>query len=378
MTKETRYLASSMKMSLNVIIATVVAAALLLLNFFVIDGINAGEVHSVAYWIKKVLTALGTFTIMISIANTTEESRKRKDTAYGERLSALDTQYQELNNRALVERMEFYILQKNIKAKYTAFIKKYKKKIARLRDGEKNAEKRKAYERKLLLSPQDVWSGAYRVKYAKITYSQLVSGATDVSEKEEENDLNTHRGELVAKKMLWKMVALVGFGMYAPEIIDHFNAFSTADILPLVLRVATILWAVYTGVCFGYLMLDRILIVLKRKLKIFSEFNARTDDKALIGDAKYLLSYEKDGQVEKIRAKYNEHACVRARACEEPQAPPNDEPRNEEEPKTAQNPLQQVYAESFGAGKPISPGRAVSSLYKLHVQKQVNKQAENA
>ena len=129
MTKETKYLASSMKISLNVIIASVVAAILLLLNFFVIDGINAGEVHSVAYWIKKILTALGTFIIMISISNTTEESRKRKDTNYGARLEALDNHYQTINQNALTERVEFYILQKNIKAKYVAFINKYKKKI---------------------------------------------------------------------------------------------------------------------------------------------------------------------------------------------------------------------------------------------------------
>ena len=377
MSKETRYIASSLKMSLNVIIATVVAAALLLLNFFVIDGINAGEVHNLAYWIKKILTALGTFTIMISIANTTEESRKRKDSAYGARLSALDDHYQNLNARALVERMEFYILQKNIKAKYTAFIKKYKKKIARLKDGEKYAELRKAYELKLLLSPQDVWSGAYRVKYAKITYSQLVSGATDVSEKEEENDLNTHRAELVAKKMLWKMVALIGFGMYAPEIIDHFKAFSTADILPLVLRVATILWAIYTGVCFGYLMLDRILVVLKRKLKIFSEFNARTDDPTLVGDAKYLLAYEKDGQVEKIRAKYNDNACVGVRACEQPQAEHKDEQVITEEPKPSQNALQQVFEEIKEEKKPLTPAQLGGRLLKLHFQKQIGEQQAN-
>lgn len=377
MSKETRYIASSLKMSLNVIIATVVAAALLLLNFFVIDGINAGEVHNLAYWIKKILTALGTFTIMISIANTTEESRKRKDSAYGERLSALDGHYQNLNARALVERMEFYILQKNIKAKYTAFIKKYKKKIARLKDGEKYAELRKAYELKLLLSPQDVWSGAYRVKYAKITYSQLVSGATDVSEKEEENDLNTHRAELVAKKMLWKIIALIGFGMYTPEIIDHFKAFSTADILPLVLRVATILWAVYTGVCFGYLMLDRILVVLKRKLKIFSEFNARTDDPTLVGDAKYLLTYEKDGQIEKIRAKYNDNACVGVRASEQPQAEHKDEQVITEEPKPAQNALQQVFEEIKEEKKPLTPAQLGGRLLKLHLQKQIGEQQAN-
>ena len=377
MSKETRYIASSLKMSLNVIIATVVAAALLLLNFFVIDGINAGEVHNLAYWIKKILTALGTFTIMISIANTTEESRKRKDSAYGARLSALDDHYQNLNARALVERMEFYILQKNIKAKYTAFIKKYKKKIAKLKDGEKYAELRKAYELKLLLSPQDVWSGAYRVKYAKITYSQLVSGATDVSEKEEENDLNTHRAELVAKKMLWKMVALIGFGMYAPEIIDHFKAFSTADILPLVLRVATILWAVYTGVCFGYLMLDRILVVLKRKLKIFSEFNARTDDPTLVGDAKYLLAYEKDGQVEKIRAKYNDNACVGVRASEQPQDEHKDEQVITEQPKPAQNALQQVFEEIKEEKKPLTPAQLGGRLLKLHFQKQIGEQQAN-
>ena len=383
MTKETKYIASSVKMSLNVIIATVVAAAMILLNFFVIDGINAGGTHSVAYWIKKILGALGTFTIMISIANTTEESRKRKDPAYGDRIDSLDTFYQYVNNNALTERVEFYILQKNIKAKYLAFVKKYKKKLARLKDGEKYADKRKEIEKKLLMTPQEVWSSSERVRYAKVTYSQLVSGATDVNAREEENDLNTHRGELIAKKMLWKIATLIGFGMYAPEIIDHFNAFGVNDIFPLVIRIATILWAVYTGVCFGYLMVDRLLVVLKRKIKIFSEFKARTENSELVGDAKYIIEYERDGQVEKIRAKYNEQACVGARASQEPQVvfatgtvigePPKQPEYATTTASTSDNPIKQVYAESFGQHKPITPGKAVSSLLKLHVQKQIEK-----
>ena len=90
MTKETKLISSSMKIILNTTIAFVVAAALLLLNFFVIDGINAGDTHSLAYWIRKILTAMGTFMVMISIANVTEESRKRKDKSYCDRLDSLD------------------------------------------------------------------------------------------------------------------------------------------------------------------------------------------------------------------------------------------------------------------------------------------------
>ena len=370
MTKETKLIASSMKITLNAVIALVIAAGLLLLNFFVIDGINAGDTHSLAYWLRKILTAMGTFMVMISVSNVTEESRKRKDRAYTDRLDSLDDFYQRVNARALTERIEFYILQKNIKAKYVAFVKKYKKKLARTKD---EAE-RKAIEEKLLLSPQDVWSGAEKVRYAKITYSLLISGATDVNSNEEENDLHTHRADLIIKKMVWKALGIVGFGMYAPEIIDHFKAFTTADILPLVLRVATILWAIYTGVCFGYLMLDRILVVLKRKIKVFSEFEARTNNPALTDENRYLIAYELDGQVEKIKAKYGVTqpvANVQGVAEEHEQ-------EAEPKPTPPQNALQQVYAESFGNHKPITPAKAVSSLIKLHVQKQLNNQEEQA
>ena len=176
--------------------------------------------------------------------------------------------------------------------------------------------------------------------------------------------------------------------MYAPEIIDHFKAFTTADILPLVLRVATILWAIYTGVCFGYLMLDRILVVLKRKIKVFSEFEARTNNQALTDKNRYLVAYELDGQVEKIKAKYGVAQPVAEQPKEEPKVeqvveekptPPQNALQQVEEQPT--NALQQVYADSFGQHKPITPAQAGSSLIKLHVQKQLNQpieQAENA
>lgn len=367
--KETKYIVSSMKITLNVLIVLVVSAVLLLFNFFVIDGVGDGKAHDLAYWMKKVMTAVGTFLIMIGTANITEESLKRKNKSYNDRLKALDNNYQDVNEKALTERLDFYILQKNIHAKYMAFVKKYKKKLLHIKMDEKHKAKREAIEQKLLMTPDEVWASPEKIKYPEITYSLLIAGATDVSAREDEDDLQTHRISLVFKKLLWKATALIGAALYLPELISHFENFSLSSILPLCIRIATILWAFYSGVCFGYTMLDRLLVVLKRKIKVFSEFDARTNDITLTDDKRYLIVYEKDGQVEKIKAKYNDNVCVSARACEKPQAVVNAEQVITEPPKPSQNALQQVVAD---INHPITPGNFVSRVIQRHIENRVN------
>lgn len=367
--KETKYIVSSMKITLNVLIVLVVSAVLILFNFFVIDGVGEGKAHDLAYWMKKVMTAVGTFLIMIGTANITEESLKRKNKSYNDRLKALDNNYQEVNAEALTERLDFYILQKNIHAKYVAFLKKYKKKLLHIKMDDKHKAKREAVEQKLLMTPDEIWASPEKIKYPEITYSLLIAGATDVNTKEDEDDLQTHRISLVFKKLVWKATALIGAALYLPELISHFENFSTASILPLCIRVATILWAFYSGLCFGYTMLDRLLVVLKRKIKVFSEFDARTKDNTLTDDNRYLIVYEKDGQVEKIRAKYNDDACVGVRACEQPQDEHKDEQVIAEPPKPSQNALQQVIAE---IDHPITPGNFVSRVIQQHIENRVN------
>lgn len=305
-TKESRYTMSFIKTSLNVTIAIAIAVALLLVNFFVIDGIGGqNEVHDVAYWLNKILTAVGTFLIMIAIANVTEDARKRKDKSFGDRLKAIDEHYLYINENSLTEEIEFYILQKNINAKYNAHIKKWKRKLAKAK---KDDDKLRC-ELKLVMTPDEVWACPDRIKFVKITYSQLISGASEVSANEEENDLSVHKGRLVLKKMLMKAISIIGAGLYLPEIATHFSEFSTADVLPLVIRFILILWACYSGVCFGYAVVDRVLIVLKRKIKVFSEFDARTQNKSVAPENRYKIALQKDAQLEKLRAKHNVTDC---------------------------------------------------------------------
>ena len=326
MNKDNRYVFSSIRISLNVIITIVVAGALLLVNFFVVDGIGgAGRPHDFAYWIEKILGALGTFMIMISVANVTEDARKRKDNDFADRIKAIDTHYKFINENSLTEDMEYYILQKNITAKYLAHIKKWKKKLKKAKEDE-----RSAIEQKLIMTPDEVWACPDRIRFVKITYSQLISGATEVSPLEEENDLSVHKGRLVAKKLMMKALSIVGAGLYLSEIASHFQEFSSADVLPLVMRIILILWACYSGVCFGYAMVDRILVVLKRKIKVFAEFDART---ATNNKDKYKIALPKDAQLDKLKSKYNVRACV----CERETATPQPTKVSTETPTPTQN-----------------------------------------
>ena len=347
MTKDDKYVFSALRISLNAVITLVVAVVLLLINFFVIDGIDgAGKPHDTAYWIEKILGAVGTFLIMISVANITEDARKKRDKDYADRTEAIDKNYLYINENSLTEDIEFYILQKNITAKYLAHIRKWKRKLARA----KKDEDKKKCELKLIMTPDEVWASPERIRFVKITYSQLVSGTTEINPAEDENDLSVHKGRLVLKKMLFKAVSIIGAGMYLPEITSHFQDFSKSDVLPLAMRVILILWACYSGVCFGYAIVDRILTVLKRKIKVFSEFHARSEKKTA---DRYIIDLPKDTQIEKLLKEYGVELSHAEKKHE-----------NEEKPHiTAKETINEFVANPY----PIMPTQLVKQIAKAHI-----------
>lgn len=347
MTKDDKYVFSALRISLNAIITLFVALVLLLINFFVIDGIDgAGEPHDTAYWIEKILGAVGTFLIMISVANITEDARKRRDKDYEKRTKAIDENYLYINENSLTEDIEFYILQKNITAKYLAHIKKWKHRLSKA----KKDEDKKRCELKLIMTPDEVWASSDRIRFVKITYSQLISGTTEINPEEDENDLGVHKGRLVLKKMLFKAISIIGAGLYLPEITSHFQDFSNADILPLVLRVVLILWACYGGVCFGYAIVDRTLTVLKRKIKVFSEFNARTEKNT---PDKYLIALPKDTLIEKLLKKHGVDLEISAVA----------EEKDEKPKETAKDMINDFVANPY----PVMPTQFVTQIAKAHI-----------
>lgn len=300
MTDDSRKTKTTIKVVVNVIIVVLVAFALMLFNLFVLDDITGGIQKDVKYWIIKIITGGATLLLMFSTANITEESLKRRNKDYSTRLLSLDDHYQKIMLNGENEQIEQFIQNLNIKAKYLAHIKKYKILLAHT----KSVKRKSKYEQYLLLSPQDVWAlERPRVRYNKITWSDLVAGAASVDENCEDNDLHIHRVSEGAKKVLWKALFIVGAGCYIPDFVYHFSEFSSAMIMPLILRFIVILFAVYSGITFGYQIMDRVLLVLKRKLKIFSDFRHRTDNKVIDDLLRYDVKIEPDTLVEKLKTK---------------------------------------------------------------------------
>lgn len=291
---------TTMKMTVNVIVVVLVAIALMLFNIFVLDDISAGVQKDVKYWVVKIITGVATLLLTFSTANITEESLKRRSKDYAERLISLDEHYQRIMQNGENEQVDIFLQNLNIKAKYHAFLKKYKNRLAR---ANKSAARDK-YRELLILSPQEVWAMERpRIRYNKITWSDLVAGAASVEENCEDNDLHIHRVREGAKKVMWKAVFIVGAGCYIPDFIYHFTEFSAAMIMPLIMRFIVILFAIYSGITFGYHIMDRLLLVLKRKLKIFSDFRHRADNASIKDDFKYTVEIEKDALVEKLKLK---------------------------------------------------------------------------
>lgn len=302
MTEDTRKTRATMKVVVNIAVVVLVALALMLFNLFVLDDITGGMQKDAKYWVIKIITGVATLLLMFSTANITEESLKRRNRDYFARLVSLDDHYQKIMQNGENEQIEQYLQNLNIKAKYLAHIKRFKLLLAH----SNSKKRREKYEQYLLMSPQEVWAlERPRVRYNKITWSDLAAGAMSVDENCEDNDLHLHRVREGIKKVVWKALFIVGAGCYIPDFVYHFSEFSTAMIMPLILRFIVILFAVYSGITFGYQMMERLLLVLKRKLKIFSDFRHRTDSVDIVSDLKYKVSIENDRFVEKIRAKYS-------------------------------------------------------------------------
>lgn len=301
---EKKNIKGSMKISVNIIIIVLVTIALMLFNIFVLDDITSGGQRDLQYWVIKIVTALATLMLMFSTANITEESLKRRNADYGERINSLDDHYQNIMKGGENEKIDLYIKNLNVKAKYLAHIKKFKLKLAHT----KNKKRREKYEAFLILSPQEVWGlERPRIKYNRISWSDLAAGAISAEDDSDDNDLHLHRIKFGAKKILRKAIFVVAAGCYLPDFIYHFNDFTSTMILPLIMRFIVILLAIYSGIVYGYQTIDRLLVVLKRKLKIFSEFRTRTDNCAILPDEeRYAVKIENDAFVDKLKEKSKE------------------------------------------------------------------------
>lgn len=303
-----RYTLSSVRTTINVIIVVCVSVVFLLVGIFVLDGVNGKIENTVAYWTQKVLSGVGSLMILFACANITEEALKRKNAYYSQRIRSLDEHYTLIMNNGETAQIELYLTNKNKRNKYHAYLRRYK----RLMQLAKGKRLKAYYERKLLLSPDEVWNLEFpKIRYHKLTFDKLISGASSVTPNDESSDIDIHRMRYVFQKTLWKVICIIGFGCYVPDLIYHFNSFDNSMIMPLIFKIVVVLWSVYSGVCFGYTMVDRILIVLKRKLVVFSEFRNRTDNNPNVDDViRYAVTIERDKVVEKLKAKYKEDDSV--------------------------------------------------------------------
>nr|DAQ94988.1 MAG TPA: hypothetical protein [Caudoviricetes sp.] len=75
-------------------------------------------------------------------------------------------------------------------------------------------------------------------------------------------------------------------------------------IMPLIFKIVSMLIAVYSGVSFGYSMMERRRSTVKKKLRIFSQFRARIDEpNGKVGDERFVVNIPTDVVVEKVREK---------------------------------------------------------------------------
>ena len=302
MSEDKRKVYSGVKITLNSFISLCVAAVVLLVGIFVLDSFNAAPRDDVSYWVSKALLGVSTFLIMLSMSNITEESRKKHDKDFIDRVSALDTHYKTMMERHETVELETYIEQINRANKYKAFIEATKRKLNRTRKG--NEKRIKALEKRLLLSPQEVWDDVRKVKYHKVTFNQMVAGETDVASKDDEYDLQVNKGKYTLKKLGVKAVTIIACSAVVVDFAFHFNGFTKDMIMLLIFKIVSMLIAVYSGVSFGYSMMERRRSTVKKKLRIFSQFRARIDEpNGKVGDERFVVNIPTDVVVEKVREK---------------------------------------------------------------------------
>ena len=128
---EKRKVYSGIKITLNSFISLGVALVVMLIGIFVIDKYNATFRNSLEYWMQKVFMGVSTFLLMLSMSNITEESRKKHDKDFVDRVHALDEQYVELMSKNRTVELETFIEQINKRNKYTAYVGLVKRKLNR-------------------------------------------------------------------------------------------------------------------------------------------------------------------------------------------------------------------------------------------------------
>lgn len=299
---ETRDRSSAVKIAVSGLIAFAVTAVFILVGMFVIDRFNATAQTGLEYWMEKVLAGVATFALMLATANICEEVCKRKDTGFQERMNSIDAHYITVLEHGEVDDLETFLTNLNRANKYRAYLRSVKKRI-RLAVFFKKEEKRKELEKLLLASPDEVWEDTRRVRYHKITYSQLFEGAQDVSQNDDDNDLNVHRLRYTLEKLAWKIVTLVAFGAVATDIAFSLVGFDREMVLTLIIKICTLLIAAYSGISFGYSMVERTKVVLRRKTRILSQFRARKDNPEKSSE-RFNVPIPKDIYVEKVRAAF--------------------------------------------------------------------------
>lgn len=401
--EEQRFVSSNIKISINVIIAMIVTVAFLLLQFFVLDDVIT-KARTLSYWIGKIISGLATFTIMISLANTTEESRKKRDKEFNNKLTSLDSHYTQVFEHGEIDNLEIYVQNINVAAKYNNYIAKLKRKIKLVQKFERGQKRKKRIieelEKKLLKTPEEVWEDE-KVKYNKVTVDLLFSGVYDIEKSDRENDLHLHRGKYGVQKLGWKIVSIIAFGFMTADLVYHFNNFTNAMIVPLLIKIITILIAAYSGICFGYFMMDKVKTVLRKKLRILSKFRVRQEAPGKVKDlsvqiimdnyvAKAQIKYAPKEEPKKEIPPIEAHGEVLEQVVappipqETPEQPqvqlqPQEAPRiaieppKEETPQIVENPpmvveeqkeehkqenpFKQTFDETFGAGKPVKIGK---------------------
>lgn len=331
-----RTVMSGSKILINFIISLVITLVLILSSFFLFGGV-ALKLADKTFWIQKLIMALATFCLMIAISNIAEELAAKKDKSLTERLTALDTHYQTLMQNYETDKIEIFLSNINKANKYQAYISRLKRKLKHARRADTIAK----INEKLTVSAEELWSSAERVKYYKITYNQLISGAFDVSVNDSEYDLNVHKARYGLQKFGWKMAMVIAVGGVVGDLLYSYIDFTRDMIIPLIFKIFTILMAVYSGVCFGFFVIERTKAVTKSKLRIFSQFRSRINDTTLTDDTRFLVEINPDILVEKVKAQLA--------------AAPTMEPKNA---------IKQTFDETFGSGIPVKAGGFLSKTLK--------------
>lgn len=99
-------------------------------------------------------------------------------------------------------------------------------------------------------------------------------------------------------------MTIVACSAVVVDFAFHFNGFTKDMIMPLIFKIVSMLIAVYSGVSFGYSMMERRRSTVKKKLRIFSQFRARIDEpNGKVGDERFVVNIPTDVVVEKVREK---------------------------------------------------------------------------